>query len=75
MGGPGRNGNFRMGNMRDTSNMGDQVGMARFHMGDMKDTSNMGDQVGMARFHMGDMRDTSNMGGPGRNGKVLHGGT
>ena len=36
--------------MRVTSNMGDQVGMARFRMGDMRDTSNMGDQVGMARF-------------------------
>ena len=28
-----------MGDMRDSSNMGDQVGMARFRMGD---TSNMG---------------------------------
>ena len=33
--------------MRDTSNIGDQVGMARFRIVDMRDTSNMGDQVGM----------------------------
>ena len=35
--------------MRDTSNMGDQVGKARFCIGDMRDTSNMGDQVGKGK--------------------------
>ena len=42
-----------MGDMRDTSNMGDYVGMARVRMGDMRDTSNMGDQVGMTCSALG----------------------